>query len=192
MATSSSTVIEAFLLRVETDRKFFNYRDVDEDQGLEVAKFRAKNFLVEACGRIMLEGMPSVNFTPVMLEEDVETEEENEDGETVTTVTTVTYLGWDFDLTAGEIYLLASMMYEQYMERDIATLKTMNVNFTGTELRVFDPSNARKTFLTMYEEVKSRNAYLLDVYKNSDRLTGYYSTIDFDSLDFDVGDYYGD
>ena len=77
------------------------------------------------------------------------------------------------------------------MERDIATLKTLNVNFTGTELRVFDPSNARKTFLAMYEDVKARNAYLLDVYKNTDRLTGFYTSIDFTSLDFDVGDYYG-
>lgn len=171
MATSSSTVINAFLLRVETDRKFFNYRDVDEDEGLEVATFRAQNFLVEACGRMMLEGMPSVNFAPAKLDDDT--------------------LGWDFDLTPGEIYLLASLMYEQYMERDIATLKTLNVNFTGTELRVFDPSNARKTFLTMYEDVKARNAYLLDVYKNTDRLTGFYTSIDFTSLDFDVGDYYG-
>lgn len=173
MATSSSTVINAFLLRVETDRKFFHYRDVCDDEGLEVAKFRAKNFLIEACGRIMLEGMPSVNFTPVTFS----------DGET---------LGWNFDLTSGEIYLLASLMYEQYMERDIATLKTLNVNFTGTELRVFDPSNARKTFLTMYEEVRARNAYLLDMYKNTDRLTGFYTSIDFSSLDFDVGDIYGD
>jgi len=172
MATSSSTVINAFLLRVESDRKFFHYRDIDEEEGLRVAKFRAKNFLNEACGRMMLEGMPSVNFTPTLIDGDE--------------------LGWSFDLTAGEVYLLASLMYEQYMERDIATLKTLNVNFTGTELRVFDPSNARKTFLTMYEAVKERNAYLLDVYKNSDRLTGKYSSIDFSSLDFDVGDYYGD
>ena len=172
MATSSSTVINAFLLRVETDRKFFHYRDVCDDEGLEVAKFRAKNFLVEACGRMMLEGMPSVNFTPATVDDET--------------------LEWDFDMTPGEIYLLASLMYEQYMERDIATLKTLNVNFTGTELRVFDPSNARKTFLTMYEEVRARNAYLLDVYKNTDRLTGFYTSVNFASLDFDVGDHYGD
>ena len=177
MATSSSDVINAFLLRVELDRKFFNYRCVDEDEGLEVAKFRAKNFLIEACGRIMLEGMPSVNFTPQQITISSDDEE-------------MTELGWDFDLTAGEIYLLASLMCEQYMARDFAHLKTLNVNFTGTELRVFDPSNARKTFLTMYESVKARNDYLLDVYKNSDRLTGRYSNIDFASLDWDLGEFY--
>lgn len=182
MATLSTTVIDAFLLRVELDRKFFNYRDVDEDDGLEVAKFRAKNFLVEACGRMMLEGMPSVNFTPVTVTVTATGENSGDEEETG--------LGWDFDLTAGEIYLLSSLMYEQYMERDIAHLKTMNVNFTGTEMRVFDPSNARKTFLSMYESVKARNAELLDIYRNSDRLTGLYSKIDFSSYDWDIGDFY--
>ena len=182
MATLASDVITQFLLRVELDRKFFNYRDVDEDEGLEVAKFRAKNFLIEACGRMMLEAMPSVNFTPANITVTTTDDEGNETEETI--------YGWDFDLTAGEIFLLSSLMCEQYMSRDIAHLKTLNVNFTGTELRVFDPSNARKTFLTMYESVKSRNDYLIDVYKNSDRLTGAYSMIDFDSLDFDVGEIY--
>lgn len=177
MATSSSDVINAFLVRVELDRKFFNYRGVDEDEGLEVAKFRAKNFLIEACGRMMLEAQPSVNFTPTTITVP------SDDGDT-------TDFGWDFDLTSGEIYLLSSLMCEQYMSRDFAHLKTLNVNFTGTELRVFDPSNARKTFLTMYESVKARNDYLLDVYKNSDRLTGRYSQIDFDSMDWDLGEFY--
>ena len=162
MATSSSDVINAFLVRVELDRKFFNYRGVDEDEGLEVAKFRAKNFLIEACGRMMLEAQPSVNFTPTTITVP------SDDGDTKD-------FGWDFDLTSGEIYLLSSLMCEQYMSRDFAHL---------------DPSNARKTFLTMYESVKARNDYLLDVYKNSDRLTGRYSQIDFDSMDWDLGEFY--
>lgn len=178
MATSSSDVINAFLLRVELDRKFFHYRCVDEDEGLDVAKFRAKSFLLEACGRMMLEGMPSVNFTPKQVTVI------SEDGDETTD------LVWDFDMTAGEVYLLASLMCEQYMARDFAHLKTLNVNFTGTELRVFDPSNARKTFLTMYESVRARNDYLLDVYKNSDRLTGRYSQINFASMDWDLGEFY--
>lgn len=184
MATSCSEVINAFLLRVELDRKFFNYRDVDEDKGLEVAKFRAGAFLNEACGRMMLEAMPSVNFTPVVISTTTITDDDGVDQ-------VVNEMGWSFDLTAGEVYLLASLMCEQYMSRDFAHLKTLNVNFTGTELRVFDPSNARKTFLTMYESVKARNDYLIDVYKNSDRLTGRYSEINFDDFDFDVGDIYG-
>lgn len=181
MATSSSDVIDAFLLRVELDRKFFHYRCIDEDEGLEVARFRAKNFLIEACGRMMLEAMPTVNLTPktiVVTSNSNGYETETED------------FGWDFDLTPGEIFLLASLMCEQYMARDFAHLKTLNVNFTGTELRVFDPSNARKTFLAMYESVKARNEYLIDLYKNSDRLTGRYTQIDFASADWDPGDIY--
>ena len=168
MATSYSEIIDAFLMRVELDRKYFHYRDVDAEDGLKVARFRAFMFLSEACGRLMLEGMPGMSFVV----------EGDENG------------AFAFDVTAGEKYLLASLMYEQYMARDIAHLKTMNVNFTGTELRIFDPSNARKTFLSLYEEVRAQNDYLLDVYKNSDRLTGLYSMIDFSRHDWDPGDFY--
>ena len=55
-------------------------------------------------------------------------------------------------------------------------------------MRVFDPSNARKTFLSMYEAVKAENAILIDTYKNSDRVTRRYNAIDFAQYDTKVGD----
>ena len=200
MATLCSDVIEKFLYRVEQDRKFFNYHGVtDPDAALAIAQKRAGYFLDEACGRIMLEGMPKISFAITTMEITEEVTEEvtttddqgNEITEEVTEEVTTTVPCWEVDLTPGEIYLLTSLMLEQYMGRDIAYLKSLNVNFTGTEMRVFDPSNARKTFMSMYETVKTRNDYLLDCYKNSDRLTGAYITIDFASLDYDPGEFYG-
>ena len=157
MGTPYSLLVDAFLRRVELDRAYFFYRDMDDSSALFIARQRAFSFLDEACSRIMLEGMPSVDFT---LGDDP-------DG------------SFAFDLTQGERLLVTSLMLEAYMARDIARLKTLDVNFTGTELRVFDPSNARKTFLAMYESVKAQNESLLDTYRNTDRLSGKLCPIDY-------------
>lgn len=161
MATPYKKVINAFLFRIEEDYKFFHYRNSDDRETERLIRKRAHTFLMEACGRLMLEGMPTVDFS-------------------------VDYCvdgSFSFDLTYGEIYLLSSLMYEAYMARDIAKLKTADVNFTGTEMRVFDPSNARKTFMEMYTSVKAENDRLLDVYRNTGRLDGKYITIDFEAYD---------
>lgn len=74
-------------------------------------------------------------------------------------------------------------MYEQYLFRDFSYLKTLNVNYTPTEMRVFDPSNARATFLNIYNTVCATNEKYIDIYKNSDRTTGALKSINFASYD---------
>ena len=74
-------------------------------------------------------------------------------------------------------------MYEMYLDRDIARLKCLMVNYTPTDLKVFDPSNARSTFLAMYESVCNKNALLIDDYASRDRLTGKLKGIDYASYD---------
>lgn len=168
MGTPYKPIIKLFLHRIELDRKYFFYRDVDDDTAMEIALSRAYVFLEEACGRICMECMPKVDYSLEYTDEgDVD-----QDG------------SFHFDMKPQERYLVVSLMYEAYMARDISFLKLMDVNFTGTEMRVFDPSNARKTFYTLYESVCQTNASLIDTYKNSDRETGMYSFIDFDKYDF--------
>ena len=87
------------------------------------------------------------------------------------------------DLTAQEVYILASLMYRQYLDRDIAYLATLSVNYTSTDLRVFDPSNARKTFAALYQSVCAECDRLVDTYRNTDRLKNVFAGIDFDQYD---------
>lgn len=102
----------------------------------------------------------------------------------------VDFMGYDdkleefnFEMTKREIFLMASIMFECYLERDVSKLKCLSVNYAPTDVRVFDPSNARKTFQAMYEFVCSQNALLLDTYRNTDRLTGEYAGINYASFD---------
>lgn len=161
MATPFSVPINAFLKRIEKDKDFFQYFNLDDEEAAALAEERAINFLMEAIQKVVMECQPEVDFTDF----DEETQEFN------------------FDWTPQEKILIPSLMYEAYLERDMAYLKTMNVNFTVTDFRVFDPSNARKTFMGMLEYVHQQNILLMDTYKNTDRLTGKYIGINFGQYD---------
>lgn len=172
MGTPYTVIINAFLRKVELDRQYFFYNDLSDEYAMKIATDRAYAFLEEASDRVMLECMPVVDFS-LMYTDNGDVDQNG---------------AFSFDIVPQERLLLSSLMYEAYMARDISRLKTMDVNFTGTEMRVFDPSNARKTFLSMYESVKAQNAVLIDMYKNSDRATGHYNVIDFAKYDSKVGD----
>lgn len=159
--TSFDTIIDMFMHRVEEDKRFFNYYGLTDQEALAFAYDRAAVYLDEAVALLLFKGHPQVDFT------DVDTELKQ----------------FNFDLTAREKYLLASLMYLQHLDRSIAYLKTLSVNYTSTDLRVFDPSNARKTFMNMYNAVKAECDELLDLYKNTDRTDGDYLGINFAAFD---------
>lgn len=159
MATSFELPISRFFKRIEEDREFFNYFNLSDAEAFQLAHARARNYLLNAIDKMMIDGMPDIDFTDY--------DEFSEEFNT--------------DLTNKEIFTLASLMYEFYLEKDIAKLKTYNVNYTSTELKVFDPSNARSTFKELYDSVVARNEHLLDQYRNTDRLTGAFKTIDYSS-----------
>ena len=163
MATAFSVPIEAFFLRVEADRSFFNYLNLTDVQALELATQRATGYLHEACAKILFEAPSGSDFS-------------NYDDEAET---------FGFDLTKREIFLLASLMYEMYMSRDIAKIKCLSRDYTSKDLRVFDPSNARKTFLDLYASVCDQNQALLETYRDTDS-SGQWKLIDFAGLDIDA------
>ena len=161
MSTPYLVPIEAFLKRIEEDRNFFNYLNLTDDEAMEIAYSRAKNFLFEAIGELTLKCTPIIDFydTDDVLEE------------------------FTSDWTGQEVYLISSLMYQQYLDRDIAKLKCLSVNYTSTDLRVFDPSNARTTYKALYDTVCSKNLQSIDDYASRDRLTGKLIGINFSSYD---------
>lgn len=162
--TPCSDLITSFFARIEKDRDFFDYYNIiDEDEIMEIARTRAINYLHEAIARVIIDTTPSIEFKII-------TNENNE-------------LFFEDNLTEQEKFILVSLMYEYYLGRDISYLKILDVNYTSSDLRVFDPSNARRTFMEMYQEVCAQNKMLLDKYKNTDRLTGKFKTINFDLYD---------
>lgn len=161
--TPYDVFIDAFIHRVEEDIDFFTYFLTTEEQAADIATRRATIYMHEAFSRIMMECQPTVNFF------------DYDDSERVL----------NFKANGTEILLVSSLMYEAYLSRDIAKIKLRRVDYTSTDLRVFDPSNARTSFMDMYEEVRRENYRLLDVYKNTDRDTHQYVGVDYSAYDFD-------
>lgn len=161
MSTPFKVPIEKFLRRIEQDRDFFNYIGVTSETSMLLAQDRAKYILFDAVELMDLISNSKIIFSDY----DIILEEFKED--------------W----TKKEIFIIASLMYQLYLDKDIAKLKTLSVNYTSTDLRVLDPSNARKTFMDMYEFVCNQNEKYIDEYKNQDRLTGKYISINYPSYD---------
>ena len=164
MATSFQKPVDIFLGRVEKDIDFFRYIGLSDGEAAQLAAERSKNILLQANLALALRCKSDIDFTDVDVDNDVYTA----------------------DLNSNEIYLVGSMMYEIYLQKDIAKIKLDNVNYTASELKVFDPSNARSTFMSIYNTVVEENKMLIAEYRDTDRKTGKYLGIDYAVYDEEV------
>lgn len=161
MGTKFSVLVNLFFKRIEKDKSFFRYFELDDNAAMQLAEERADTYLHEAIWRLMLQGSPTIDFG--------DRDEENK--------------CFNFDLTDVEKLILPSLMYEYYLDRDVSLLKLKSVDYTPTEMRVFDPTGARNSFLNMYEQLKRTNEQLLSNYRDTDRLTREYRSFDFSKYD---------
>lgn len=157
MATPWNTVYERFYNKIEKDADFFSYNNITDDEAIEIAKKRAKNYLIESISKLTLTCSPNIDFNDY----DEEAELFNE------------------DLTSGEIDLLASIMREVYFEKDLSLLKAFQVKFSTRDFNMFSPANERKSFIDMFDGIINKNNLLIKDYVSRDRLTGKLKTINF-------------
>ena len=155
--TSYEQLYVPFFNRIEEDAKFFSYYNLSAKEALEIAQKRAKNYLNEAVS--ILKRNCTLDFD-LVLDDEVEMISE--------------------DLTSDEINLLADLMYEVYISRDIATLKSMVNALTSTDLKMLhSPANERKTFVDMYNTLKYNNEVAMSQYNGRDRRTGKRKVINY-------------
>lgn len=155
--TSYEQLYVPFFNRIEEDAKFFSYYNLTAEEALEIAQKRAKNYLNEAVS--ILKRNCTLDFDLVL----------NDEKEMISE-----------DLTSDEINLLADLMYEVYISRDIATLKSMVNALTSTDLKMLhSPTNERKTFMDMYNTLKYNNEVAMSQYNGRDRKTGKRKVIDY-------------
>lgn len=155
--TSYEQLYVPFFNKIEEDAKFFSYYNLTANEALEIAQKRAKNYLNEAVS--ILKRNCSLDFD-LVLDDEMEMISE--------------------DLTRDEINLLADLMYEVYISRDIATLKSMVNALTSTDLKMLhSPANERKTFMDMYSTLKYNNEVAMSQYNGRDRKTGKLKLINY-------------
>ncbi|PZT57491.1 hypothetical protein [Paenibacillus silvae] len=156
MSTSYNVLYDSFFALIEKDIDFFLYNNVSNEEAMQIAKNRAKGYLVEAITKFKISCSSDLTLN---------LDDENEE--------------LSDTLTTTEINLLSSLMREKYFERDFSLLKAFQLQFSPKDLQVFSPANERKTFMDMFESIKKENRVLMDNYSSRDRLTGRLKTIDY-------------
>ncbi len=164
MSTSFNIPIQAFFRRIENDKKFFNYYNIDANDAMALASERAYGYLIESLSIISTTCNPDIDFNNYTTCIDA-------NGYNTGT--------FNFELTKNEIELLAQLMYERYFNRDFVKLRAFKLEFAPSDLNVFSPANERRTFIDMYDKVKSESISLLDSYKSRDRITNQLKSIDY-------------
>ena len=151
--------ISAFLFKVQNSPEFFSYYNMSDDEAMELAIKRAKGYLIEALSRFTLECSPDVDF----LDYDPLLET------------------FGFEMTNEEVSLLACLMFEEFIAKDVAKLRVVNKLLTSQDLKAIYgvPYAERKSFMEMYNTLYRNNNTLIDRYISKDRLTGRRKTIDY-------------
>lgn len=167
MSTPCSKVYDVFFDLIEEDRDFFNYYEATDEESYMLALQRAQALLRDAAIRLNMECEADVDFTDTYTEGEGRKQEEY----------------FTADLNATEIDLLANLMYEGYLKRDISKLRAFQHQYTPSDLQVFSPANDRKTFMAMYNTVVEENKTKLDRYSRKDRDTGKSRSIDYTSYE---------
>lgn len=148
--TSFDCLFERFYRRIEKDEEFFNYYNIGITEALQLAHERAKGCLIDALDILSSISNLQVDFSDY--DEEVER--------------------LKFKTTNKENKLIADLMFQVYMERDLPLLHAFKINFTPSDLSVFSPANERNSYDTFVARLAENNKIALDDYKNRDRKTG--------------------
>ena len=159
MGTLFEELYKLFFDKIEKDSDFFEYNNVFEEEAIELAKTRAKNYLFESITKLTLNCTPDVDFHDYNI--DLET--------------------FNFILSPIEKDLISSIMREKYFEKDFSTLKAFQNLFAPKDLNSFAPSMERKTFCDMFKDISDENNKFIRNYGARDRVTGKLKTIKFAS-----------
>ena len=161
MSKKIKKIIAKFFRKIEKDRDFFAYYNVDFSEAMSLAREQANGYLLEAVEKLTDECVPDVDF----FDYDEELQEFN------------------FVLTNKEIGLLTDLMREVYFERDFVTLKAFKIAMTPSDLNQFSPASERKTFTDMVNGIKSENIGKISQYSSVDRKTGKKKLINYSQYD---------
>lgn len=157
---------EAFFDKIEKDKDFFSYNNVNIEEAMDIAKMRSERYLYEALSAISLKCTPDKcgkNFIDFDSKKKV----------------------LNYDLTYTELDMIVSIMYEKYLFREFSKLKAQANRFATKDFNVFSPANERNSFMAMYEKIERNNQILIDNYNSINHSTGAMLTLDYSKVDED-------
>lgn len=149
--TPYNNVIKRFTRKIKKDKEFFCYRNLTEEQLLEVIQKRSIELLDDAVNEIQLQ---------ISIMQDVDFLNKDDDLQ-----------HFNFNLTTVEEDLISDLMVVKYFDEELVKLKATQ-KYLGDDIKIFSPNAERKTFLEMVEFKHNKFEIKLGDYNSKHRITG--------------------
>lgn len=166
MATPYDLIIENFLLKMEQDIDFFEYHDCSKEESLQIAIDRSINYMKNTLSILKLKLDTNVDLTMDDSYQEI--------------------VG---DIDDVLMNLITDGMYVIHLKSGANKIKQQEVQYTPKDLQVFSPANDRKTYLSMYNDIREELYSLIDTYnareKNTETNIYGHKIIDYQSYDDD-------
>ncbi|MGL4450753.1 MAG: hypothetical protein ACRCX8_18960 [Sarcina sp.] len=149
--TPYSNVTNRFIRKIKKDKEFFCYKNVTEEEIVEVITQRGNELLDDSVNDIQLK---------IAFEQEVDFLDKDD-----------TLEQFNFKLTTIEEDLLSDLMVCKYLDEELVQFKAMQ-KYLGSDIKLFSPANERKTFIQMIDHRHRKFEAKLDSYNSRNRLTG--------------------
>lgn len=151
MVTSYNVVIDRFVTKIKKDKKYFKFKNVEEEMALEIINRRNIELLLNALDELI----PLISFS-----QNVDFLNKDDDLQI-----------FNFELTSIEVDLISDLMVVKLYDEETITLKNMQ-KYLGKDIEVFSPAKERDSFLQLVKYKHSEFEKKLGNYNIRDRLTG--------------------
>lgn len=151
MNTEYEEIYQLFYDRVVNDKRFFMRHVVSAKEAEDIARARSKSLMYEAIVYIQMSGVKDCEVDFINGRNDF-------------------LQAFDFELTLVEKELIADVMLQKYLEKDItARLNGLGQVFQDSDLKVLSPYNEIKYFNAALSELRTLNDQSIDRYKSRGR-----------------------
>ena len=145
-----SIILNRFEKKIKKDRKYFTYRNVSDEELIDIINQRGLDLLDTALEYInpLISPNHGINFN-------------NRDDDLQM---------FDFDLYRPDVDLISEGMIVAYMDEEKIKLNTMEKDL-GNDIKTYCPADERNSFMNMLETERNELDKKIDNYNMRDRIT---------------------
>lgn len=144
--TSIDTITKKFIKKIVKDVDYFLYDGSTEEETLEIINERTNDLFEMACDELESQ-LDQIDFN------------------------NKTDTDFNMDLTRTEIDVISDMMKLLYMREHIVKLRKFQT-YLGTDINAWSPSNDRKTYLELMNDLEEKMDTKIDRCNSINRETG--------------------
>lgn len=147
MGTLFASVYDRFLGKVTDDMWII----------AEEASYESKNLIINDLQNLLIGAIPGFEFPRKSLEYTIVAERDDETGADMSYFRSI--------LTSEEINILAILMMENWVQRQITTIENTRMKYSGSDFKMTSQANHLAKLLSLLTEVQRQSTHLQRLYK---------------------------